>query len=271
MNAKHLKKLTEIEDFVTILPTSAESYERPVDKTWDPKISRSDLLNPDLPEDRQEILALMDDPSRRNLSIESSAKQSAPLIATLESNVDKSKQTASQGQAYDGSTFITNMIDEPAQEEVMLPEIATSKALKERESQWAKEPLKVNGYRKHKNSGLSQSREYQLVPAGASQDDRNDSQDYHASSNQLVKRNDLARKQVDIKHQSLTVLPRSRTRLQREPSELSFQAGKRLAVDSKAGARILGESSGYCHSTLRSAMGRESRILQKLHQRVGNF
>ena len=51
MNAKHLKKFTEIEDFATILPTSADSNTNPIDQ----KIEIPKVL---------ETLAIMDDPSK---------------------------------------------------------------------------------------------------------------------------------------------------------------------------------------------------------------
>ena len=75
MNAKHLKKFTEIEDFATILPTSADSNTNPIDQ----KIEIPKAL---------ETLAIMDDPSKQTLAIDYSQQQSAPLIATLESNID---------------------------------------------------------------------------------------------------------------------------------------------------------------------------------------
>lgn len=70
---------------------------------------------------------------------------------------------------------------------------------------------------------------------------------------------------------SLSSLPYSRERMQREKSELSFTAGHRRPMNSTGGRRILGEQNGVIHSSMSSALGRESRVLKRIYERVENI
>jgi len=59
--------------------------------------------------------------------------------------------------------------------------------------------------------------------------------------------------------------------LWREQSELSFTAGRRKVIRSTGNKRILGDKNGYNHSTLVSHLGRHSRMLKNIKERVKKF
>ena len=70
---------------------------------------------------------------------------------------------------------------------------------------------------------------------------------------------------------SMSTLPYSRERMIREKSELSFTAGRRQPLNSTESKRILGEKGGFIHSSLSSVLGRESRVLRRIYERVQNL
>ena len=55
----------------------------------------------------------------------------------------------------------------------------------------------------------------------------------------------------------------------KESSEISFTNAKKTAT--KNGTRTQYKRPAYRHSTLKSALGKESRVLQQIYKRVENF
>ena len=144
----------------------------------------------------------------------------------------------------------------------------------------------------HKNSSASKANYHLRTQPNQFNSDLRQSYDYSSQVKQTLP--------VGYNHnliksrQSLEILPRSRSKLQREPAELSFKLiskfdkneSDRLNNSSSSlvepstlntslnlvkKRRILGERDGFRHSHLSSYMGREHRVLKQIHKRVENF
>ena len=100
INPKRVKRLTQIEDFAMIQPTTAESYH--------------DSSNMNVMENSSgdlDLLALLDDGSKEKLAIKADSKdnlRNSAMIKTLESNVES---LGHEQEEDEGDTFITNIVN----------------------------------------------------------------------------------------------------------------------------------------------------------------
>ena len=144
----------------------------------------------------------------------------------------------------------------------------------------------------HKNSSASKANYHLRTQPNQLNADLRQSYDYSSQVKQTLPVGYNAN--LVKSRQSLEILPRSRSKLQREPTELSFKLISKFdmrdsdGLNNSSGSihepsslntslnlvkkrRILGDRDGFRHSHLSSYMGRENRVLKQIHKRVENF